>query len=1222
MKDNPYIGPRPYARNDRYFYGRNRETRDLSALILSAREVLFYAQSGAGKTSLLNAQVIPHLEKNGFFVFPIARVGGDAPADLNSTVMQWANIFIYSALLGLDGGLTSPEQLIDHTLVSYLQMRLSTLPGEESLSPLLVFDQFEELFTTHSDQWNQRRGFFEQVAAALQAFPALGIVLAMREDYVAEVDPYVTLLPGGLAARFRMERLQEKGALDAICKPAEEAGCPFDREAAQNLVDNLRRVKKQAAVRPAESGETAAALGQYIEPVQLQVICRRLWDQLPEREGEPIHWSEVEQYGHPDQALLDFYEYGLALVYSQVGVSEKVLRRWFGEQLITSMGTRGLVLCGPESTAGLPNAAVDILEDAHIIRAESRAGAYWYELAHDRLVDPILESNRKWKKRLQTPLRLTAQQWQKSGDASLLYRGASLHEGQKWVASHPEEAEPYEVEFLTAGAAAEKMRRRNRHVRYGLTILFSLFVLGGLGWAWQTARATRDTYITEMVTRSKYYQETDREYSLRLAREALLRQNRSPFDRVLDPLLGSPDTIEAQNWLRQTLIDFYYVSSLKGLDADVAGFCYGPDEKTLYWVQSDGQVKMWSGDEEREAVSLMDIDLSGRNVLRVVACSPDHHQMAVGGDDGQHGQLGVFDLDQMEWSGWYGTEAQSPTIESITSAVFDPGGKWIALGFSVGPAIANVNNETNQGMIEVFDTTRYHSQLFIPTSHTVNNLAVSPDGEYLVASSNDREVYIWKLAPASIGEGIQVDLFNTISPHTEMVKALAFSPDGEYLALGSRDAVIRIYRAETGVPILILSDHDSEISALAFSPDGEYLASGSRDATVRLWHFAARNPWAVTVLNEPEGNVSSLAFSMRDGMGLVLSAVSEDPAIFQWDLAASLKTPLTTLTGHSSWSLAVATSPDSRHLATADDQGNVFIWDVGLGAEGISHTVEGGAIWDLEYSLDGRYLVSSSDAGSIEIWDAVNSTRVTTLTGHTMSANMTAFDPVTSHHRMLSAGDDKQLILWDTQSWTAITTSLGVTATEAIYAVTYSPDGKWVASGDSDGMVRVWQILEGETGPYFSLVRSWAAHTDALMGLAFDPTGRYLASGSWDNKVILWDVQNDFAQVAQLMHDSDVYSLAFDPLDPRALVVGVGSGKVYLWGVKNAVAKAGLNEVPEPFSVMNSSSEAIRGVQFTPDGRFLVALTWNGNLRRYFSSTAEVLEVSWQLVPDDRDFNP
>lgn len=102
MRNNPYIGPRPYERQDRHsFFGRARQARDLLALVKAERAVLFYAQSGAGKTSLLNTQIIPTLEEEGFHVLPVTRVGCDAPPDIK--VKSVPNIFVFSALMVLAG---------------------------------------------------------------------------------------------------------------------------------------------------------------------------------------------------------------------------------------------------------------------------------------------------------------------------------------------------------------------------------------------------------------------------------------------------------------------------------------------------------------------------------------------------------------------------------------------------------------------------------------------------------------------------------------------------------------------------------------------------------------------------------------------------------------------------------------------------------------------------------------------------------------------------------------------------------------------------------------------------------------------------------------------------------------------------------------------------------------------------------------------------------------
>ena len=109
MKDNPYVGPRPYERQDRHnFFGREREARELRALILSEREVLFYAQSGAGKTSLLNARVIPALEVEGFLVLPLTRVGSELPPGIDASAVD--NVFVFGTLLALSGGTLTPRR--------------------------------------------------------------------------------------------------------------------------------------------------------------------------------------------------------------------------------------------------------------------------------------------------------------------------------------------------------------------------------------------------------------------------------------------------------------------------------------------------------------------------------------------------------------------------------------------------------------------------------------------------------------------------------------------------------------------------------------------------------------------------------------------------------------------------------------------------------------------------------------------------------------------------------------------------------------------------------------------------------------------------------------------------------------------------------------------------------------------------------------------------------
>jgi len=105
------------------------------------------------------------------------------------------------------------------------------------------------------------------------------------------------------------------------------------------------------------------------------------------------------------RALSSLYERAIQQASQVSGVHAHYLREWCEASLITVTGTRSIVHKGPDSTAGLPNSALRALEEARVIRPEIRAGATWYELTHDTLIDPIRVSNAEWRKRREKIIR-------------------------------------------------------------------------------------------------------------------------------------------------------------------------------------------------------------------------------------------------------------------------------------------------------------------------------------------------------------------------------------------------------------------------------------------------------------------------------------------------------------------------------------------------------------------------------------------------------------------------------------------------------------------------------------------------------------------------------------------------------------------------------------------------------------------------------------------------
>jgi len=149
MSDSPFVGPRPFEKEDSdRFFGRTRETEELLSLIIAHRAVLVYAQSGAGKSSLLRAGVMKRLEEQQYQVLRSARVHGLLPNDVPPESVQ--NIFVYHALQYWAPSLPDGQSIKDHaktTLSEFLKpLIVVPAPDEESPPPLIIiFDQFEDV---------------------------------------------------------------------------------------------------------------------------------------------------------------------------------------------------------------------------------------------------------------------------------------------------------------------------------------------------------------------------------------------------------------------------------------------------------------------------------------------------------------------------------------------------------------------------------------------------------------------------------------------------------------------------------------------------------------------------------------------------------------------------------------------------------------------------------------------------------------------------------------------------------------------------------------------------------------------------------------------------------------------------------------------------------------------------------------------------------------------
>lgn len=395
---NPYPGPRPfdYTREDiDRFFGRTKEQRDIVSLLIAQRTLLLYGKSGTGKTSLLNAGIMPELVERGFQVLDVARVQGVmAPGQESQPVYK--NIYVANVLLGWD------DKMSHENLSDYLA-GIEHLVDEDGFTQLriVIFDQFEELFTAYPHHWEHRRAFFEQIRDALQQDENLRVIFVMREDFIAEIDSYATVIPNRLKVRYRLEQLRPIPARQAIEGPLDSTDRYFSEGAAEHLVNKL------LTARNPEPGDPESFQEEFVEPVVLQVVCNSLWERIEADAPQlsEIAVAEVDEFARVDDALIRFYEECLETACldpetDDPKFDEGVLRAWFETHLITSDNTRNVLHPSDIEAQEIPSEIIDELQNLHIIRGELRGRSVWYELVHDRFIDPIKVSNREWRESL------------------------------------------------------------------------------------------------------------------------------------------------------------------------------------------------------------------------------------------------------------------------------------------------------------------------------------------------------------------------------------------------------------------------------------------------------------------------------------------------------------------------------------------------------------------------------------------------------------------------------------------------------------------------------------------------------------------------------------------------------------------------------------------------------------------------------------------------------
>lgn len=468
---NPWPGLFWYTEEQAHlFFGREAETQELLRLIQRETLTVLFGRSGLGKTSLLRAGVFPRLRQEGFFPVVLRLDYSPQAASPVQQVKALTEAAARESGIDID---SEQESSQTETLWEYFHRVHFWGPRNDRLAPVLVFDQFEEIFT----MGNRRREdseIFEQLAdLAENRIPAVvrqraeasgerqsveagtpnyKIVVSLREDFVWKLDSLRPILPAILRNRFALGPLDAERGLEIIRNAGKQW---VTDEVARDIIDAVISSRRGEGVSTAEE----------IEPAYLNVMCNELFERMVATGQTQITRELVA--AEKGGILESLYERSLS------GLDDSV-REFVEEHLVTPAGFRATMPVEEARREHITDADLKKLVDRRLLRFEDRLGTQHVELAHD-LLTGLVEQSRKRREqaRLQQKLqqaRLRAGVWAAIAllgiAGTVFYWFAYVHPNISYYASFMRRNGSYEVvgrlsgEEISHRAESIKVTRR------------------------------------------------------------------------------------------------------------------------------------------------------------------------------------------------------------------------------------------------------------------------------------------------------------------------------------------------------------------------------------------------------------------------------------------------------------------------------------------------------------------------------------------------------------------------------------------------------------------------------------------------------------------------------------------------------------------------------------------------------------------------------------------
>jgi WD40 repeat protein/energy-coupling factor transporter ATP-binding protein EcfA2 len=961
-ENSPYLGLVAFTANDaNLFYGRKKVINDLLKELEKENLIFLLGASGSGKSSLVQAGLIPALSAKYKPNFSnLSMVPNDDP--FFSFYLQVANFISQSPTdyKQSETQVALPPQDNITAAVEYLEKVITTLKKKPESLWLIFIDQFEEILTQSQD--NKGCLFIQSLENLISYLQrtnnsSVKIVLTMRTDFLDQFmhtfpDFVVTIQSDGRKPFSYITPMTDRELKLVIKNPAATHGINVDLDLIEEIIEDFR-------------GESRSL------PL-LQYTLDLLWqkDDLSDR---LLDYDTYKNLGGVGGALQQQAEKIYQHFESQ-GQGKAVESIFVQLVTITSDGKRVSKRKNKSGFNDELGKIVDELVKKYRLLVSGRQEGM-VEIAHEALIGSwqrLQDWITKYEKEiiLERQLKEAAESWWKDKAdekkaISELWTGSKLTQVSNLLKakSLPDlnALRNYfgdvTVEFMRASREYQQRlqkaeaERKQREVNTELSLAnslsgYSLYLFNEGGKDLEA--------LVEAIKAGK-----------------ILQKHKASNTKVIDAL-------------QKILVEGREYNRLKGHDGSVYSVSFSSDGKTLATGSEDKTIKLWNVETGQEIRTL-----TGHN---------DHVSSVSFSPDGKTLATGSWDKTIKLWNVETGQEicTLSGHNYSVSSVSFSPDGKTLATG-GWDKTIKLWNVETGQEI----RTLSGHN-------YSVNSVSFSNDGKTLATGSSDNTIKLWDV---ETGQEIR-----TLTGHNESVYSVSFSSDGKTLATGSSDNTIKLWDVETGQEIRTLSGHNEGVNSVSFSSDGKTLATGSYDRTIKLWDVETGQE--IRTLSGHNETVNSVSFSPD---GKTLATGSWDKTIKLWDVETGQE--IRTLSGHNYSVNSVSFSNDGKTLVSGSDDGTIKLWNVETGQEICTLSGHNYSVNSVSFSNDGKTLATGSRDDTIKLWNVETGEEIRTLSGHNGYVNSVSFSP--DGKTLATGSDDSTIKLWNVETGQEIRTLSG-----------------------------------------------------------------------------------------------------------------------------------------------------------------------------------------------------